>query len=84
MKIRRRYNMARKGVTVSEIQVGTVFSGSIGTFDGLFLRFFSGVVSLGEPSRCWTGVGGDVGDLLVQDYIPHDVELVDNGPIEES
>jgi hypothetical protein len=56
---------------LSEIPVGTVFTGALGMFRGTFLRTYSEVVLLNNSNHTW----GISKFSVVENYKEHDVEL---------
>ena len=66
---------------VMNIPVGTVFSGELsgaGYEEDIYLRTYSGVVSLSNPGRTWTI---NYSTLFYLNYTPLDVTLVIKGEL---
>lgn len=67
-KVKRGWTVATSG-----IPIGTIFSGEIGAYSSeVYLRTYSGVVSLTNPHHTWSQLDG----VMVKNYDELDVELV--------
>lgn len=57
-----------------KIEMGQVFTGTIGTHTGAFLRAYFGIVSLDRPNSTWGNVS--LHTVRVIDYEPRDAKIV--------
>jgi hypothetical protein len=53
-------------MTLRQIEVGQYFTGSVGTYTGLFVKTYDGTVNLKEPKATWSITS----DAEVTGYVP--------------